>query len=250
MAYFVWHGASAIGGIDANGQTIAPGANIVVLASKAKSPDKANSKTGDMWQFYILAADILPTDAKAQGLDATVCGNCVHRKVNGNTCYTYGTVLAGANGMWRQWRNGNASDFAPDMVAGSTVRLGAYGDPCAVPYAVWEPILAASDGWTAYSHQWANPDIDARFKTIAQASADTAEEIPAANAAGWRAYTVMPVGTTRVAGAVPCPSPRIACADCLKCSGTGLGRRGNVWIAAHGARAKSFVGTPLPLSVN
>ena len=249
MAYFIWHGPSTIGGIDANGDTIKPGIPVVVLASKAKSPDKANVKTGDMWQFYILVADMPPTEAKAAGLDASVCGNCVHRKVNGNTCYTYGTVLAGANGMWRQWRNGNASEFTPDMVTGETVRLGAYGDPCAVPFDVWQPILDASDGYTAYSHQWDNPAIDPRFKTIAQASADNADEIPAANALGWRTYTVMPVGTTRVPGAVPCPSPRIACADCLKCSGTGLGRKGNVWIEAHGSRAKSFVGKSLPLTV-
>lgn len=249
MAYFIWQGQSVIGGIDANGQTIAAGAPVVVLASKAKTAAAANTKTGDMWQFYILVADTLPTEAKAQGLDASVCGNCIHRRVNGNTCYTYGTVLAGANGMWRQWRNGRADAFTPEMVNGATVRLGAYGDPCAVPFEIWEPILAASSGWTAYSHQWDNPAIDARFKTIAQASADNADEIPAANALGWRTYAVMPVGTERVAGAVPCPSPRISCADCLKCSGTGLGRKGNVWIAAHGSRAKAFTGQSLPLTV-
>lgn len=246
MAYFVWQGISAIGGEAADGSVIDAGAPIVVLASKAKSPDKANGKTGDMWQMYILLADVLPTEGKAQGLDASVCGDCIHRKVNGNTCYTYGTVLAGANGMWRQWKAGKAQPFTADMVAGSTVRLGAYGDPAAVPYEVWQPILAASNGWTAYTHQWET--ADARFTAVAQASCDSLSEQKIATARGWRTYTVMPVGTERVAGAVPCPSPRIACADCLKCSGTGLGRKGNVWIAAHGSRAGA-VGKPLPLSV-
>jgi hypothetical protein len=250
MAYFVWAGQSVIGGLDATDTAIEPGAPIMVLASKAKTPKAANGKTGDMWQFYIIREDIKPTDAIANGLDAAICGSCIHRGVNGKTCYTYGTTAVAANGMYRAHHAGKSLPFDPSMVTGDPVRLGAYGDPAAVPVEVWLPIIAASSGHTAYTHQWDNPAIDARFRAICQASADNPDETVAANAAGYRAYTVMPVGTTKVPGAVPCPSPRISCADCLKCSGTGLGRKGNVWIEAHGSRAKSFVGKSLPLTVN
>jgi hypothetical protein len=40
------------------------------------------------------------------------------------------------------------------------VRVGTYGDPAAVPPAVWEDLLSEADTFTAYSHQsgW-RPDI-------------------------------------------------------------------------------------------
>lgn len=250
MAYLVWQGNSVLSGIDATGADIGKGAPIGVFAV----PASTNGKTGAMWQMYILRTDIKPTDAVAQGLDAAVCGNCPHRKATSEdgkgTCYTYGTTIVAANGIYRAHGAGKSLPFTADMVKGSPVRFGAYGDPAAVPYDVWQPILdaCADHGWTAYTHQWRT--ADARFRTFCQASCDNLSDQADATAAGWRTYTVAPVGTTRVPGAVPCPSPRIACADCLKCSGTGLGRKGNVWIEAHGSRAKSFVGQSLPLSVS
>lgn len=239
MAYYVWSGPSAIDGTP-----------IVVLATKAATPKAANSKTGDMWQFYILPDGVKPTTAIATGQDRAVCGDCVHRKVNSGTCYTYGTGIVAANGMTRVHDAGNSREFSPTMVAGSTVRLGSYGDPAAVPYDVWAPIVAASNGWTGYTHQWRT--CDQRFKSLCMASCDGTDDMAQATAAGWRTYTVVPVGTGRIPGAVPCPSPRVKCEDCLKCSGTGAGRRGNVSIQAHGVLAGKFratVGQSLPLSV-
>lgn len=247
MAYFIWAGLSQVSGIDASGSAIAAGEPIMVLASKAKTPGKANRKTGDMWQLYILLQNVRPTDAIREGRDAAVCGDCIHRGINGNTCYTYGLTTMAANGMYDQHHAGGSQAFTPDMVTGDTVRLGAYGDPAAVPYEVWEPIIAASAGHTGYTHQWRT--CDQRFANICQASCDTPEDMKLATARGWRTYTVMPVDTERVPGAVPCPSPRIKCESCLKCSGTALGRKGNVWIAAHGTRAGKFTGRPLPLTV-
>lgn len=249
MAYFIWSGASLIAG-DTDTGTLEVGAPILVLASKADRPADANGKTGDMWQFYIIRADMKPTDAIKLGLDAAVCGNCPHRSVKNRTCYTYGTTAVAANGMYRAHIAGKSKVFSPDMVAGDTVRLGAYGDPCAVPLEVWQPILAASVGWTAYTHQWR--DTDPAYAAICQASCDSLQDQADATALGWRTYTVAPVGTTKVPGAVPCPSPRVKCETCLKCSGTGSGRKGNVWIEAHGSSARRFspvVGRPLPLSV-
>ena len=247
MAYFVWAGPSQL-----------TGDPIMVLAIKAARASAANAKTGDMWQMYILPATQSPTDAIASGADRAVCGLCPHRKPHGDgeesygigDCYTYGTTAVAANGSWRVERDGRSLEFSPDMVTGDTVRLGAYGDPAAVPFEVWVPILAASTGHTAYTHQWR--DCDARFRDIAMASCDSVEDMALATSLGWRCYTVVPVGTGKIAGAVPCPSPRIKCADCLKCGGTASGRTGNVSIEAHGARAKSFrpvVGRSLPLSV-
>lgn len=247
MAYHVWSGNSQI-----------TGDPIMVLAIKAATPKSANAKTGDMWQMYILPALVKPTDAIATGADQSVCGNCPHRRGGPDAdpaafigdCYTYGTTAVAANGSFRMHHDGRSLAFTPDMVTGDKVRLGAYGDPAAVPYEVWETILSASAGHTGYTHQWR--DCDPRFRDVVMASCDSIEDMREATARGWRCYTVVPVGTGKINGAVPCPSPRIKCESCLKCDGVGNGRRGNVSIEAHGARAKQFrptVGRSLPLSV-
>jgi hypothetical protein len=42
--------------------------------------------------------------------------------------------------------------------AGRMVRLGAYGDPYAVPFEVWAALLKRARGNTGYTHQWRRPD--------------------------------------------------------------------------------------------
>lgn len=245
MAYIYWRGQSTIGE-----------APIRVLISKAASPSAANSKTGHMWQVYILPDNGLSaTDSVASGADRAVCGNCPHRKADGGAgdCYTYGMPIVAANGMIRVDDDGRSETITADMItaSGLPVRLGAYGDPAAVPFDVMAPLVIAADKrHTAYTHQWRT--CDQRWREVAMASCDSIEDMHEANAMGWRTYTVVPVGTGKIVGAVPCPSPRVKCADCLKCGGTGTGRRGNVSIEAHGARARKFrptIGVSLPLSV-
>lgn len=241
MAHIYWRGPSQI-----------TGEPIRVLITKAARPAAANSKTGHMWQVYVLPDNgQRVTDSIKDGSDRAVCGDCQHRKTDGGDgdCYTYGMVVTAANGMARVDDNGRSGLITAEEIVASElpVRFGAYGDPAAVPYDVMAP-LAAGGRWTAYTHQWGR--CDQRWRDIAMASCDSVADMDIATAMGWRCYTVVPVGTGRVSGAVPCPSPRIACADCLKCSGVGAGRRGNVSIEAHGARKRAFrpriVSLPIP----
>lgn len=243
MASIYWRGASTI-----------DGAPIRVLISKAASKGSANSKTGHMWQVYILPDNgMSATDNVASGGDRAVCGDCVHRKVDGDgDCYTYGMPIVAANGMVRVDDSGRSDAITADDIAASglPVRFGAYGDPAAVPFDVMVPLLVAAGGrHTAYTHQWRT--CDQRWTQYAMASCDSVEDMAVATARGWRTYTVVPLGTGKIAGAVPCPSPRVKCTDCLKCGGTGTGRRGNVSIEVHGARKGKFRPTvvTLPLSV-
>ena len=44
-----------------------------------------NKKTGNMVQVWIIRSDISPLDAIASGQDYSICGNCPHRGVIGDT---------------------------------------------------------------------------------------------------------------------------------------------------------------------
>lgn len=228
----VWEGPSAF-----------DGAPIVVIVTWHST----NKKTGDMAQTWILRGDVLPTDAIASGEDASICGECPHRRrvhADGSvrrTCYV--NVGQAPQTVWRTYQAGGYPVMLPieaaSVLAGRGVRLGAYGDPGMVPLAVWEALTAKASMWTGYSHQWRSLSADwARFL---MASADTVADRRDARRAGWRAFYVAPKDTTRADGAVMCLSDArgTSCLDCGACAGQR--REGSVavdiFIAAHGGSA-------------
>lgn len=252
MGMLIYRGPSLLDSVSDNtGRVIVAGTEIVVLATFAAGKT-ANSKTGGEIQTYIIRADMKPSAAIADGADTAVCGDCIHRSVasgGGGTCYAHHVARRGGNATYNQFAAGRSDSLDLEQFRGRVLRLGAYGDPAAVPFEAWQPLLAVVDGWTGYTHQWRR--CDQRLRDYCMASCDNADDLADADAAGWRAYVVHPVGTPRPVGTVPCPAPRIKCEDCRKCSGVGLGRRGHVSIAAHGATAKRFTGIrqSLPLTV-
>lgn len=233
----VWQGASAING-----------APTVVLASF----ESANVKTGNMVQLWILVRDIAPTEAVQTGADAAVCGDCIHRgnKAEGRkrTCYVN---LRTPASVWRAFQRGNVRSLDLTAFAGRKVRFGAYGDPAAVPFEVWQSIAAVVDGKiTGYTHQWRT--CDPRFAELCMASADSIEDYREARRAGYRAFVVRPLGAPKPEGLVQCPATAgkantVQCITCMQCGGTGNGRKASISIEVHGATARSFA--PLPLTV-
>jgi hypothetical protein len=233
--YEVWRGASVIDG--------APVVVIVTLRS-------LNRKTGAMLQSWILRQDMDPVAAVRSGDDAAICGACIHRgdpaEGRGRSCYV--TVGQAPLSVFRAWRRGRypVATLA-DVVAWHPVplRIGAYGDPGAVPAAVWS--AAAGVPRTGYTHQWrTRPDL----RSLCMASCDSVAEAAEAAAQGWRAFLVVPddaamprfmpgeEGARRV---VPCPAVThgTTCAACRICDGAST-RKPHVAIAAHGACASNF----------
>ena len=209
--------------------------------------ESTNRKTGPMAQLWILPALTRPTDAIRLGLDDAVCGDCPHRgpmAAHGNerrTCY----VNAGnaPQVVYRTWRAGgylHGLDGACDALAwdGAPLRLGAYGDPGALPLHVIDSLCNASGRWTGYTHQWrARPDL----RPYCMASVDSSDEADEAAAAGWRYFLVVPKDTTRApAGTIWCPSDKVQCHACRLCAGTSRPAR-SIAIRAHGPSAR-FVG--------
>lgn len=238
------------------GPSMLDGATDIVMLATFSS---TNSKTGGMIQTHIMRADMTPADAIRSGADRAVCGDCVHRL--NRDCYTHPIILRG-NGTastFRGFARTGGDPFNIRPFVGAKLRMGSYGDPAAIPFETWEPLLAVVAGHTGYSHQWRV--CDQRYRTVCMASCDSDQDVSDATAMGWDTYRVHAPGTARPAGSKPCPASaeagsRLTCSDCLRCAGTSSGRRGNhVAIMAHGAGAGRFregvaPGVPLPLSVN
>lgn len=256
MGMLVWSGTSLLDSVsDGTGKVIAAGSPIMVLATFARGAG-VNDKTGAMVQTFIVRADMSPVDGIASGADSAVCGNCPQRR--DRSCYTYPILERGYGGSstYSAHARGNSKPFDIKPFKGRKLRLGSYGDPAAVPYEVWQPLIDASDGHTGYTHQWRT--CDQRYRDYLMASCDSEEDLHAARALGWDTFTVHTVGTARPAGTKPCPASKEAgqslqCEQCLRCGGTSTGRRNNhVAIMSHGSRGARFtgnVGQPLPLSV-
>ena len=124
------------------------------------------------------------------------------------------------------------------------VRLGTYGDPCAVPSYIWESLLSASSGHTAYTHGATNP-MPADIMT----SADSLHGAESAWSRGERTFRVIASLADVVKGKeVICPASeeagkRTTCESCKLCGGASV-RGKSVAIVAHGiakAKAKAMI---------
>lgn len=218
------------------------GAPIVVIASGLNK--SSNVKTGDMLQTYILRSDISPTEAVKTGEDSSICGNCVHRgdkeEGRGRSCYV--TVFQGPLSVWRAYKRGTIGYSGTNVRfigRGRAVRIGSYGDPAAAPKALWGELVHDADTYTGYTHQWMNP-IGADLYDLCMASADTPQDVVAANAVGFRTFRAKLEGEVPVdLGEVLCPASaaagyKLTCIQCGACGGARKGRKSNIFIPVHG----------------
>jgi len=234
----------ANGAVIYRGPSLIDGAPIVAIVTKLKRSGKANSKTGEMVQTYVLREDLDPVQAIRSGADSSVCGDCVHRGdgFSGRTCYV--NVGQGALSVWRAYHRGAYPEMSPEecarLVRGRMVRLGTYGDPAAAPAKVWRGLVKHAEGWTGYTHQWRRR-IAQGLRRLCMASADTAGEAALAHAKGWRTFRVVDSKAPNIGREALCPASKEAgkilqCIDCKACDGAN-GRRSSIRIAPHGAYA-------------
>lgn len=223
------------------------GAPIVcVVTGLAKA--SANDKTGAMLQTWILRADMHPSEVLKRQLDGSICGDCPHSSRFAGSCYV--RVANAPRAVWEAYRAGKYETWDGDasVFEGKTLRFGSYGDPAAVPLAVWNEVRATGlAGWTGYTHQWKR--LAVREWGWLMASADTPLDGALARASGWRYFRVasddaLPLRTDSQ-GELGCLSvtKSVTCAACKLCSGKRTDRpdnRPDIVIAAHGANARRF----------
>ena len=225
------------------------GARIVAVATFKTSNRKtgkgdARRTLGALAQTWILLESVSPVEAVRRAMDVHICGACVHR---GNakagrrrSCYV--NVGQAPAAVWKAYKAGRyATEWTPEMFRGVKIRLGAYGDPAAVPAHIWADVLRYSAGHTGYSHQWRNPRLRDVLQWC-QASTDSADDVARVRAlpvigqtAG--SFRVLRDGESLLPGEFYCPSETgVTCAECMACDGSGA----LVAISAHGSGAKNY----------
>jgi hypothetical protein len=237
------------------GPSLYDGTPIVVVVTGFAGKASANRKTGALLQSWILRADIDPIAALRAGTDTAVCGTCPHRsKASGGSGGCYVNVGQAPLAVWRAWKRGiypRVSDprELAALVAGRPLRLGSYGDPAAVPVAVWQALGSGAAFRTGYTHGWRT--ADPALRALCMASADSIADAREAQALGYRTFRVAPFGDAhRERGEARCPASaeagyRTTCSGCpLARSVNGAAVPGcggasvtgpNVVIQAHGA---------------
>jgi hypothetical protein len=225
-----------------DGPSLIDGQRIIVLITGLAKKSK-NRKTGNMLQTWIMLYDVAPHEAAKTGADSSVCGDCplrpIHYKekgVSAEPCYVilYQAPLS----TWKANRDLEVTN--PEtiqlLIAGRQVRRGSYGDPNAVPAAIWA-MLDNGERPTGYTHQWTN---GRNLSAYVMASVHTAEQRKAAKAKGYRTFRIITDVQDVQKGEILCPASKEAgertnCAKCGLCSGSkgNDDRRKDVAIVVH-----------------
>jgi hypothetical protein len=227
----IWEGASRL-----------DGAPVAAIATGLDG-SSANPKTGPMAQVWILRADVHPVAAAREGADASICGDCELRPLlaekGAPRCYVNkGFGPASVYVAYRRgaYPRGTARELAEVCAARELpIRVGAYGDPGAVPTDVWRAL--GDSPRTGYTHQWRRrPSL----RSLAMASADSVEDATAAQSQGWRTFRVRTsAADPLLPSEIACPASdeggkRTQCASCKLCDGAREGdRRKSIAIIDH-----------------
>lgn len=230
----LWSGRSAIDG------------SPIALVATGLGKKSRNEKTGGIVQTWIIRTDMSPTDAVNSGADAAICGDCPHRgqivdgKNVNRSCYV--TVFQAPLSVYRTLGKYARLTVAEGRaaLAGRLVRLGAYGDPAAVPFHIWADLLADRKACTGYTHQWRQFP---QFREFCMASCDSAADHADAKADGWRTFRVRSADETLQPREIVCPASAEAgqktnCAACKACGGLSAKAKADIAIVVHGAANK------------
>jgi len=235
------------------GASLINGEPIVALAQS----DSTNKKTGNMLQTFILDATTDPITASRTGLDASICGSCPHRGTPNNndkgqatnrTCYV--TLAHAPLGKYKAYKKGVYGTTTATLKEvesfGSLqgVRLGTFGDPCAVPNDIWKALTSKALYSTAYTHAAINP-----MPESIMTSTDNLKQSMDAWGRNERTFRVISsINQLYKRREVLCPASeemgkRATCASCKLCGGASINAK-SIAIVAHGTskrKAKEVV---------
>lgn len=222
------------------GQSRIDNTDIVALATGLKRGN--NKKTGNVIQVWILAKNIHPCEAKRTGKDFGICGDCKHRHFK--SCYV--EMLRGPISVYNAYKAGSYVKYNSKkhlmLFKDKVVRIGAYGDPVAIPLATIKKIHKVAKFILGYTHQWKMAKAQS-YKPYLMASVDTIsgyhKEFHAAISKGWRTFRARSIDDTIIYdNEMICPASAEAgkltnCHNCGACSGS-ISNRKNPVIVVHG----------------
>ena len=213
--------------------------DIVVIATLSSK----NRKTANMIQVWILSADTHPVQLSADKLDDLICGNCHHRQSLGGACYV--NIGQAPAAVFKAYQRGLYPVYDPSIHAGlfkgRKIRLGAYGDPAAMPFEIAAHVVSLADGHTGYTHQQHHAGFDPRFLTLCMVSADTRKQAAAAHTIGAKTFRIAVDITDKLDNEIQCLSDSngTSCFDCGICEGSSAPV--SIVIAVHGSRKGNFL---------
>ena len=201
MASFVlWRGVSALD----NKTAIAA---VLVLDSTNRKMTTAEAPS--VAQLYIILDNVHPVEGVKTGQDAAICGSCPHRYLfdaTGEAVEGSRTCYVGMHSVAAVYKATSSKPLTPisdisDGLSKSMLRIGAYGDPLALPFDLVDELcnIAGRNSrtlsrsprrWTGYTHAWRREDLDPRWSRYVMASCDTVEDVRTASALGWRCFYV------------------------------------------------------------
>ena len=226
------------------GPSLIDGAPIVVIATGIKRSSR-NAKTGAMVQTFIIRSDVNPAVALATGDDRSVCGDCPKRpstfqprSQGDKPCYV--DVGKSVRSVFACYKRGNYPRVTPaqaaKLLAGRELRLGAYGNPSAAPFAMWAKVSSLTAGRTGYIHNWRS--ADKRWPTLVMASCETGAEYLEARKLGYRVFRARLASEPLQPREINCPASKEAgmkttCHKCLACGGHSAKAKVDIAIIVH-----------------
>jgi hypothetical protein len=210
----------------ANGLIVYEGPSLIdqkpIVAIITGLEKSMNRKTGNMLQTWIVRQDMSPVDILKQGQDSSICGQCKHSNSKMKSCYV--NVGQAPYAVWHAYKRGVYAKDDISIIKNRKIRLGAYGDPAAIPFDIWDKICITAGKWTAYTHQWQESWVDQRLKRVCMASVDTPDELARALRMKWTPFYARPKGSPVPTGAFVCPASeeankRLQCHECMACMG-------------------------------
>ena len=230
-----------------DGPSMLDGERIICIAIL----DSKNKKTGNMIQTFIMRQDVRPTEAAKTGEDSSVCGSCRHRWHLGGSCYVNlgHAPLAVHKAYWRGSYPIYDEAKHSQYFKGRKLRMGSYGDPAALPHALWDSILKWVEAHTGYTHQIMHPNFDKAYLDTCMVSADSPNQAKKFKAMGARTFRVAMAGDGIAKGEVQCyaDSEGITCMECMICDGVGGQWPASVVIEVHGSRSSKFKTALIPM---
>lgn len=226
--------------------------------------NSVNRKTGNMVQVWILPRHQGTLEAVRAGDNSAACGSCplmgvpyqeeVTRsdgevytviKLRNRVCYVNLGRLDST--VVKAYEKGRYATYNRRIherwLRGRDIRLGAYGDPAAIPDHLIIYLATVGSGYTGYSHQLFALEEE-RASLLAKylmASCHTPAQHAEAVRRGWRPFTIVSKNQPQPMDAIECPfyTHGIQCEDCQLCQGLQKEAK-PIFVRAHAAVARNL----------
>lgn len=211
-----------------------------------------NDKTEGGWHLWIMRSDIHPTEAIKNGMDEAICGDCPYRRQAvgeykgkeqfSRGCYVIEPPIGKIYQSYKEGAYTNDLTLLEEIAVGDFLRLGAYGDPAAVPFGDLHKL--SSYRWkrrAGYTHQRLHSFFQPAIASLVMISCDSVKERLEAKKAGHRTFRVDWKDEGPQQGEIWCPATKegnlkSTCRRCGLCNGDGGAK--DIVVKPHGGRAE------------